>query len=108
MINDRHAEGFCFGLQVAPDAAHAEDAEDLALRVVAERLWRGAAPCVLPERLDAWVVVAEGAEDQEHGCVGGCVVDGVGDVGDVDAVGGAGGDVDLVVAGAWGEVMLGW
>lgn len=46
--------------------------------------------------------VAEGAEDEEEGYVGGGVVDCRGGVGDEDGAGGAGGDVDLVVAGAWG------
>lgn len=44
--------------------------------------------------------IAEGAEEQPYGDVGGGVVDGSGRVGDVDAVRGAGGDVKLVIAGA--------
>ena len=47
------------------------------------------------------VEVAQGAEEEEDGGVGGCGVDGGGDVGDADGGGGAGRDVDLVVAGAW-------
>ena len=47
--------------------------------------------------------VAEGAEEEEERGVGGGGVDGGGHVGDVDGTGGARGDVDLVVAGAWGE-----
>ena len=47
------------------------------------------------------IEAAQGAEQQEDACVGGCGVDDGGDIRESDAVGGEVGDVALVVAGAW-------
>lgn len=88
-------------LHFPPDAPHAQDAQQLALRVVPERGGGGAFPGVLAQRRDCGGEVSESAEEQEERGVGGGGVDGGGHVGDLDVPGGAGGDVDLVVAGAW-------
>lgn len=97
MIGNGHAQGGGFGGEVAPDAAHAEDAEGFAEGVVAEGGGRCAAPGAGAEGEDGWVEVAEGGEEEEEGGVGGCGGEGGGrGVGDVDSVGGAGGDVDSV------------
>ena len=84
MIANLHAKRARLGGNVASDAAHAEDAEDFALRVVAERGERGAAKLGLAEGLHGDGQVAQRAEEEEDGDVGGCVVDGCGGVGDAD------------------------
>lgn len=89
-------------LHFPPDAAHAQDAQQFALRVVAQRRGGGASPRLLPQRQERGGEVAEGAEEQEQRGVGGGGVDGGGHVGDPDRARVAGGDVDLVVAGACG------
>lgn len=95
MVCDGHPQSGGFGRQVAPDAAHAEDAEGFAEGVVAEGGGRCAAPGAGAEGEDGGVEVAEGGEEEEEGGVGGCGGEGGGrGVGDVDFVGGAGGDVD--------------
>lgn len=108
VVAHRHAERARLGRHVAPDAAHAQDAEDLALRVVPERgevgevaaRAAGAAKGAPAERRHAGVEVAQGAEDEEQRDVGGGVVDGRRDVGDADVVRAARGNVDLVIPGA--------
>ena len=52
------------------------------------------------------IEAAQGAESKEDGGVSGGIVDGGGDVGDLDGVCCADWDVDLVVAGAWGEGLI--
>lgn len=106
MVDNLHAERLGLALQVAPDAAHAQDPQRLAPRVVAQRGRRLAAPLALTQGRHARVEVAQGAEDQEHVHVGGGVVGGRGDVGDAQrrVARAAGVDVDLVVAGSCGGV----
>lgn len=86
--------------QVPAYAAHAQDSQYLAARVVPERQV-AAAPLAAPQGGHTGGEVAQGAEDEEHVRVGGRVVDGRGYVGDADLAGGAGVDVDLVVAGGF-------
>lgn len=80
VVADAHPKGAGLGRHVAPDAAHAQDAEDLALRVVAQPGERRAAPLALAQGLDADGQVAQGAEQQPDGDVGRGVVDGGGGV----------------------------
>lgn len=100
VVPNRHAEGARLGGHVPPDAAHAQDAEDFALRVVAEPGERRAAPVAGAEGRHADGEVAQRADEQPDCDVGGGVVDGRGCVGHADRVGCACLDVDLVVAGA--------
>lgn len=74
MVDGRHAEGFGLLLHVAPDTAHAQDPEHLALGVVAEGRGWVAAPCPLTQGHHARVEVAECAQHEEDGRVGGGVV----------------------------------
>ena len=106
MVLHPHPKCLHFLLQVPADAAHAQDPEGFAFGVVAEGWWGISAPGIGAESDHGGIEGAEGAEDEEHGCVGCGVVDGGGDIGDMDGVGCAGGDVDLVVTGAWGEEWL--
>lgn len=101
MIPNLHPE--CGGLSgdVFAYAAHAENPQGFVARVVAQFETRVAVPFTLAEGFYGQGEVAEGAEDEEDGDVGGGVVDGGGGVGDEDGVGGACWDVDLVVSGAW-------
>lgn len=80
VVADVHPERAGLGRHVAPDAAHAQDAQDLALRVVAQLGQRRAAPFALAQGLDADGQVAQGAEQQPDGDVGRGVVDGGGGV----------------------------
>lgn len=80
VVADAHPEGAGLGGHVAPDAAHAQDAQDLALRIVAQLRQRRAAPFALAQGLDADGQVAQGAEQQPDGDVGRGVVDGGGRV----------------------------
>lgn len=74
VVDDSHAERLGLLLHVAPDAAHAEDAQHFTLRVVAERGRRRAAPQTLPQRDHAGVEVAQRAQHEEDGRVGRRVV----------------------------------
>ena len=47
------------------------------------------------------IEVTKGAENEEDCCVCGCIIDGCGDVGDVDTVFGACWNVNLVIAGSY-------
>lgn len=104
MVDDLHPERLGLPLQVASDAAHAQDPQDLAFGVVAQRGRGLAAPFALAKGEHGGVEVAQGADDQEHVHIGGGIVHGGGDVGDPDwgFSGAAGVDVDLVIAGSWG------
>lgn len=84
-----------------PDPPHPQDPQHLALRVVPQRGVRAPLELARAEGGHGDGEVAQRAEDEEDGDVGGGVVYGGGDVGDEDVAGGAGGYVDLVVAGAW-------
>ena len=85
---------------IAPDAAHAEDSQNLAPGVVAQLRRRVAAPLAPAQGGHGGGQVAQGAEEQEDSHVGGGIVDGRRRVGDADVPVCAGGDIDLVVAGA--------
>ena len=80
------------------DPAHPQYAQRLALRLVREA--HLAAPFACAEGGEGDVDAPQGAQDEEHGCVGAAGVDGSGGVRDGDAAGGAGVRVDGVVAGA--------
>ncbi len=101
MIDNPHAKRLRLLLHIPPNAPHAQNPQHFALGVMAQRRRRVAAPGALAQVLQGGVVVAQGAEEEEDGGVGGGGVDGGGDVGDANRGRGAGGDVDLVVAGAW-------
>lgn len=76
MVDGFHAERVGFLLEVPPDAAHAKDAERLALRVAAQRRRRHhPRPGAAADGQDAVVEAAQRREDEEHGRVGGGVVD---------------------------------
>lgn len=98
VVHDGHAQRLGLPGEVLPDAAHAQDAEHLALRVVAERGGGVAAPGAAAEGEQGGVEVAEAAEEEEERGVGCGGVDGGGDVGDGDAGEGAVGGGELVVA----------
>lgn len=100
MILHAHPKRLRLLLQVPSDAAHAQDPQHLALRIVAQRRIDVALPLAGAHGEHGAVEAAQGAQDQEYVVVGGCVVDGRGCVGDADIVRRAGVDVDLVVAGA--------
>lgn len=104
MIDRGHTECVCLLLQIPPDAAHAQNAEDLALRIMSQRRKRLAPPFAFAQRHHARVEVAQGTDDQEHVDVGGCVVDCGWGVGDPNwrRARAAGVHVDLVVSGSWG------
>lgn len=100
MVLHGHSKGLGLNLEVASNAAHTKDTEDLALGVVAQG-WVGvAAPVAGAQGDHAGVEVAQCAEDQEHVCVGGGIVDSRRCVGNADVVLGAGAHIDLVVSGA--------
>lgn len=82
VVDGRHAKLVHLGLEVTPDTTHTQDTEDLALRIVAEWWSWLTTPFALTKRQHRGVEVAEGANDQENGCVGGGVVDSGGYVGD--------------------------
>lgn len=113
MIANRHAKHARLVGHIAPNAAHAQDAEHFALRIVAERrqvgdvaFWAaGAAKRARAECLHRHVEVAEGTEDEKDGHVGGGVVDRGRRVGDTDVVGSACGDVDLVIASTYQKIF---
>lgn len=84
-----------------PNPPHPQDPQHLSLRVAPQRGLRAPLELSRAEGRHRDGEVAEGAEDEENGDVGGGVVHGGGDVGDEDVAGGAGGYVDLVVAGTW-------
>lgn len=99
VILDLHAEGAGALRHGPPDAAHAQNAQDLALGVVAQR--EGfPAPVAAAYGGQGHVDAAEGAEHQQQGDVGRGVVDGDGRAGDLDPAVVASGHVDVVVAGA--------
>lgn len=105
VVHDLHAQRLRLARQVLPDAAHAQDAEQLALRVVAEGGRGVAAPGAAAEGEQGRVEVAQAAQEEEECGVGRGGVDGRGDVGDGDAGGGAVGGGELVVACAWGVLV---
>lgn len=80
MISDTHSKGPRLGSDVAANAAHAQDAQDLALGVVAQRGRRRAAPLAGSQGVDADGEVAQGADEQPDVDVGGGIVDGGGSV----------------------------
>lgn len=84
VIDDFHPKrGAGFARHVAPDAAHAEDAQDFGFRVATQR-WRGrASELAAAEVGHGRVELAQRPEHQEQARVGGGVVDGNGDVGDL-------------------------
>lgn len=100
MIPNLHPESGGLAGDILANAAHAENSEDFVARVMAELETRVAVPFPLAEGFNGEGEVAEGAEDEEDGDVGGGVVDGGGGVGDEDGVGGACWYVDLVISGA--------
>lgn len=105
VINHLHPERIRPALQRAPDAAHAQDAEDLALRVVPER---GAAlPLAAPEPGHPAVEAAQRADNQEHVYVGRGVIGRRWHVGHADGARAAGVYVDLVVPSSWGMIKRG-
>ena len=63
------------------------------------------APVAIAKRKHGRIEAAEGAEDEKHVCVGGAIIDSGRHVGHAYLSTRAGGDVDLVVAGALGEVV---
>jgi len=89
VVHDAHAQRLRFLGEILPDAAHAQDAEHLALGVVAQRGRGIAAPGAVAEGEHRGVEVAEGAEEEEERGVGCGGVDGRGHVRDGDAGGGA-------------------
>ena len=101
MVLHLHPKHLHFLLQVPADTTHAQDPKGFTFGVVAEWRWRISAPGVGAQSDHGSVEGAQGAEDEEDGCVGCGVVDGGRDVGDVDGVGGTGRHVKLVVAGTW-------
>lgn len=107
VVNNLHAKRLRLLLQIAADTTHAEDAEHLVLWVVTERGSGMSTPVAVAQREHGPVEAAERAEDEEHVCVGGAIVNSGRYVGYADSAACAGGGVDLVVAGALGE-MLGW
>lgn len=98
VVPDLHAKGAGLVGDVAADAAHAQDPEDLAAGVVAEIRGRLAAPLTLAGGDHGGGEVPQRAEEEEHGDIGRGIVHGGGGVGDADLAGGAGVDVDGVVA----------
>ena len=105
VVNDLHTKRLGLLLQISADAAHAQDSKHLILWVVTE--WRGwvAAPVAVTQREHGRVEAAEGTEDEKHVCVGCTIIDSGRHVGYADLSACAGGGVDLVVAGALGEVL---
>ena len=98
-VVDLHAEGPGPVGHGLADAAHAEDAQPLAGDVHAHELGRRPAhPVVGPQHGRALVGAPRGAQQAEHGDVGGGVGQHVGRVADRDAALGGRGDVDMLVA----------
>ena len=91
---------------VAPDAAHAEDPQRLAARVVALvgqgplPLVVDAAPAPRAQAAEPDRQVPQGPQHEPNGQVRGRVVDGVRGVAHADPTRGAGRDVDAVISGA--------
>lgn len=102
VVDGCHAKGGGFLFYVASDAAHTENAQGLASRIVAQRRRRLAAPVAASEGDHAGVEVTQGTEQQEDGRVGRGVVGSGWDIGHEQGrvALGAGLRVDLVVAGA--------
>lgn len=104
MIQYAHAEcSHRLARQRLPDAAHAQDAQDLSLWILTLRRQLvgralAASPVARAEGVDAGSEAAESAEHEEESRVSGGVVDGGAHIGDADAARRAGLDVDLVVA----------
>lgn len=103
MILHLHAEShFDLFLQFPADATHAQDAQDFPLGIMAVRRSRGtAAPGTAAQSVQGGVEEAEGAEEKKKGGIGCGGIDDGRRVGDLDPHGGAGWDVDLIIAGAW-------
>jgi hypothetical protein len=100
MVPDLHAKRQCFLGHVAADAAHSQDAEDLALRIVSKSRGSHPTPLSRPESGHADAHVTECAQEEEDGHVRRRIVDGRRRVGHADAAGSASLDVYLIVAGA--------
>jgi hypothetical protein len=98
VVPDLHAKGTGLVGDVAADAAHAQDPEDLVTRIVTEIRCRVAAPFTLAGGDHGGREVPQRAEKKEQCDVGRGVVHGGGGVGDADLTGGARVDVDGVVA----------
>ena len=98
-----HAESILgLFLQFPADATHAQDAQDFPLRIMAMRRGRGtAAPKTGAQSKQGRVEEAKGAEKKKEGGVRGSGIDRGWRVRDLDSCGGAGWNVDLIVAGAW-------
>lgn len=107
MVNGFHTKHIHFELQIAADAAHAQDPQCFALGVVAQGGRRVAFERAAAERLHRGIEVAQRAEDEEDGRVGRAVVGDAGDVADQErrVAGGAGVGVDLVVAGSFWSLV---
>lgn len=103
MILHLHAESLLgLFLQFPADATHAQDAQDFPLGIMAKRRERGtAAPVTCAQSVQRRVEEAKCPKEKKEGGVGGGGIDRGGRVGDLDPRGGAGRDVDLIVAGAW-------
>ncbi len=101
VVDDLHAEHLGLFLDVQADSPQAEDAQDLALRIVAERRGRdGPFPGTVADGHDAVVEATEGPHDQKHGTIGSGLVEDLGTVGHEDAPCRTGLDVEAVIAGA--------
>lgn len=110
MVEDLHAERERgLARQVAPDAAHAQDPQRLAARVMAlvglsvsllPVVVVAAAPPPRPKAAQPDRQIPQAAQHEPEGQVRSRVVDGVGRVAHADAPGRARRDIDAVVAGA--------
>lgn len=100
MILHAHAECLRFRFQIPSDTSHTQYTQDFPLGIVTELWGRISAPGAGTEILKRSVEVTESTKEKKESCICCGGVDGCGDVGHEDVGGGAGGDVDLVVAGA--------
>ena len=102
MINHTHAKDPHLRRQVTSNSTHAQNSQHLALGIMTQRRHiLTLAPPLTPSQFRHTLrEVPERREDEEDGRIGSRVVDGLGNVRDVDLALGAGGDVDTVVASA--------
>ncbi len=99
VISDLHAECSRLLRHVAANATHPKNPEDFALGIMPQCRHVRSAPFASPKSRHAHTQVPESTQEKKYADISSGIVYGRGRVGHADAVGGAGLDIHLIVAG---------
>jgi hypothetical protein len=82
VVDGLHAKDIHLDFQVSANTAHTENAQSLALRIVAKSRRRRALPLAFTQCLHRRVEIAQGTKDKEYGGISSAVIGNGGNVGD--------------------------